>query len=261
MAGTSAPSQTSTSTPSQTGLYLYGITVADGMVCPLGGVRGAEVEAIVEGSLAVIVSRLNVGKVRPERANLAAHHRVLHEVAEQRPVLPVVFGTIADSEQAFRGVLRRNHDALAASLERLRGKIEMGLKVYWDVPNVFEYFVATYQELEAMRNRLFRSGRTPSVEEKVDLGELFVSLLRQARQRHTRRVKETLDACSAEVRVIDPGDERMIMKLACLVDQDGQGQWEEGIGQAALLFDDRYRFQYSGPWPPYNFADVDLELT
>ena len=53
---------------------------------------------------------------------------------------------------------------------------------------MFEYFVATHQELEAMRNRLFRPGRTPTVEEKVELGELFASLLQQARQRHTQRV-------------------------------------------------------------------------
>ena len=53
--------------------------------------------------------------------------------------------------------------------------------MYWDLPNVFEYFVASHQELEAMRDRLFRRGRTPSVEEKVELGELFVSLLQQAR--------------------------------------------------------------------------------
>ena len=109
-----------------------------------------------------MVSRIGAGKVRPQRANLAAHHRVLRDLAEQRPVLPVVFGTVAGGEEELRGLLRRNHDALAGLLERLRGKVEMGLKVYWDLPNVFEYFVATHQELEAMRDRLFRPGRTPT---------------------------------------------------------------------------------------------------
>ena len=50
------------------------------------------------------------------------------------------------------------------------------------------------------------------------------------------------------------------MKLACLVERDGQRQWEEGVRQAAWLFDDHYRFDYNGPWPPYNFADIDLRL-
>jgi hypothetical protein len=137
----------------------------------------------------------------------------------------------------------------------------MGLKVYWDLPNVFEYFVATHQELETMRDRLFRPGRVPTVEEKVELGERFVSLLRQARQRHAERVKESLAGCCVDVRSIDPGEERMILKLASLVERQKQGEWEEGVRRAALLFDDHYRFEYNGPWPPYNFADVDLTLT
>ena len=124
--------------------------------------------------------------------------------------------------------MRRNREALAGLLDRLRGKVEMGLKVYWDLPNVFEYFVATHQELESMRNRLFRPGRMPTVEEKVELGERFVSLLQQARQRHTRRVKEALAACCVEVRSIDPGEERMILKLACLVEKDRQGAMGRG---------------------------------
>ena len=178
--------------PSHAGVYLYGITTADGRAGAGHGVGGAEVETLVEGRLAAVVSRLAAGRVRPQRANLAAHHRVLHDLAEQWPVLPVVFGTVAADEEELRRLLQDNHDALVERLERLRGKVEMGLKIFWDLPNVFDYFVASHQELEAMRNRLFRPGRTPSVEEKVQLGELFVSLLQQARQRHTRRVREAL---------------------------------------------------------------------
>ena len=251
----------STLAPSQTVLYLYGITVADQLVCPLHGIGGAAVETVIEGRLAAVVSQLGPGKVRPQRANLATHHRILHDLAEERPVLPVVFGTLTGNDEELRRILRRNQDALASLLDRLRGKVEMGLKVYWDLPNVFEYFVATCQELEALRNRLFRPGRSPTVEEKIELGELFVSLLQQARDRHTQRVKEALAACCVEVRGIDPGEERMILKLACLVEKDRQAQWEAGVRQAALLFDDHYRFDYNGPWPPYNFADVDLNLT
>ena len=119
----------STLAPTRTGLYLYGITLADHVLFPLRGVGGADVELIVEGSLAAIVSQLGVDKVRPQRANLAAHHRILHDLAEQRPVLPVVFGTITGNDGELRRVLRRNQDTLARLLDRLRGKVEMGLKV------------------------------------------------------------------------------------------------------------------------------------
>ncbi len=255
------------SAPSRTGLYLYGITVADHAAYLRSGVGEADIETIVEGRLAAVVSPLAAGKVRPQRANLAAHHRILRDLAEEQPVLPVVFGTVTRGEEELRRVLRRNQDAFADLLDRLRGKVEMGLKVYWDLPNVFEYFVATHQELESMRNRLFGApgtpgrGRTPTLEEKVELGERFVSLLQQARARHARRVQEALAAYCVEVRGIDPGEERMVLKLACLVEKDRQAQWEEGVRLSATLFDDHYRFDYNGPWPAYNFVDVNLKWT
>jgi hypothetical protein len=242
----------------RTGWYLYGITVADPISYSRDGVGGAAVELIVEGPLAAVVSRLGAGKVRPQRANLAAHHHVLGDLAEGRPVLPAVFGTVSGSDAELRRVLRQNQVEFTRLLHRLRDKVEMGLKVYWDLPNVFEYFVATHQELEAMRDRLFRPGRVPTIEEKVELGERFVALLGQSRQRHAQRVKEALAGCCVEIRSIDPGEERMILKLASLVERDRQEQWEQGVKRAASLFDDHYRFEYNGPWPPYNFADVEL---
>ncbi|OHB66468.1 MAG: hypothetical protein A2V70_02740 [Planctomycetes bacterium RBG_13_63_9] len=245
----------------EAGLYLYGITVAQGTVpVEVPGIENAEVEQVVEGSLAAIVTRVTTQKIRPQRSNLAAHHHVLRDLTEQQPILPAAFGTIAGSEKQLREVLRRNHDVLIEQLKRLRGKVEMGLGVYWDTPNVFEFFVATHRELEQMRDRLFRPGKTPRFEEKVELGKLFESLLRDSRQRHTRQVIEALSPYCVEIRTIDPGEEKMIMKLACLVEESRRGQWEDGIEAVARHFDNHYGFKYTGPWAPHNFADIDLNL-
>jgi hypothetical protein len=249
----------SIATTPQTGLYLYGITVAGNAVSVHPpGVAGTRVEEIVEGRLAALTSRLAVQKVRPQRANLAAHHLVLSDLSNRQPVLPVVFGTIADGEEELRNFMRQNYDALLKKLTRLRGMVEMTLKVYWETANIFEFFVATHRELEEMRNRLFQPGRTPSIEEKIQLGKLFESISEQSRRRHTQRVIEALSPYCREIRSIDPNEERMIMKLACLVEKTHRQQWENGVEAAAHAFDNHYFFQYSGPWAPYNFAEIEL---
>ncbi len=245
----------------EAGLYLYGITVAQGAVpVEIPGIENAEVEQVVEGSLAAIVTRVTTPKIRPQRSNLAAHHHVLRDLTEQRPILPAAFGTIAGSEQQLREVLRRNRDVLVERLKRLRGKVEMGLGVYWETPNIFEFFVATHRELEQMRDRLFRPGKHPTFDEKVEMGKLFESLLQDSRQRHTRQVIEALSPYCVEIRTIDPGEEKMIMKLACLVDENRRQQWEDGIEVVARHFDNHYCFKYTGPWAPHHFADIDLNL-
>ena len=251
----------SITTIAPTELYLYGIALAGrtGPALP-PGVTGAGVESIVEGPLAALVTRLGARKIRPHRANLAAHHQVLRELAGRQPVLPVAFGTLADSEDRLREILRRNREVLSGRLRQLEGTVEMSLKVLWETANIFEFFVATHQELEQMRNRLFRPGRVPALEEKLAMGKLFASLVEESRGRHTKRVTEALAPYCLEIRALDCREERMVMKLACLVEKSRQARWEAGLEATARLFDHHYCFQYSGPWAPYNFAEVDLEL-
>jgi hypothetical protein len=245
----------------EAGLYLYGITLAPrALPAEVCGVENSGVEQIVEGSLAAIVTRVTVQRIRPQRSNLAAHHRVLGKLADQRPILPVAFGTVADGEEQLRQVLRSRQNLLLGQLNRLEGKIEMGLSVSWETPNIFEFFVATHQELEEMRNRLFRPGRTPTFDEKVELGKRFESLLHESRRRHTRQVIDALSPYCVEIRTIDPAGEKTIMKLACLVEGNRRRQWEDGIEAVARHFDHHYCFKYTGPWPPHNFADVELDL-
>lgn len=244
-------------------VYLYGITLAEWDAPEFaGGVAGTEVEQIVDGPLAAVVGRLRVGtgRIRPQRANLAAHHQVIRRLAERQPVLPIAFGTLAESEECLRDILRRNRVVLEGRLRRLEGTAEMAVKVFWETANIFELFVATHQELEQMRNRLFRPGRVPTMDEKLEVGRLFESLVQESRQRHTKRVTEAMTPYCVEVRALDCREERLIMKLACLIRKDRQRAWEEGVERAAQGFDNHYCFEYSGPWAPYNFAEIDLEL-
>ena len=242
------------------GIYLYGITDAEEAPPDLPGIDGGRIETIVEGGLAAVVTPVDRRRIRAQRSNLAAHNKLLQELTRRQTVLPCAFGTVAGGEDELREFLRANHDSLWRQLALLRGKVEMGLSVYWNTSNVFEFFVANNDGLRQMRDRVFRPGRGPSLDERIELGRMFESLLQQCRQQHTQQVIDALKPCCTEVRSVDAGQEQMIMKLVCLVPKEGQGRFEQGIQEAARAFDDRYCFKYSGPWAPFDFVDVALEL-
>lgn len=242
-------------------LYLYGITLArDSTRIDTPGVGQGEVERIVVGSLAAVVTRTGDRKPRPARSNLAAHNQILKDLTERQPVLPAVFGTVLRSERQLRDVLRRHHQTLFNRLVELQDKVEMSLKVYWETPNIFEFFVANHKELRNMRDRLFGGGRKPSMAQNIELGELFAGVLQQARDRHTERITKALAPYCTETRQVDAGGEKMIVKLACLVKRDAQQTWVDEVVAMSDRFNDNYRFEYGGPWIPYDFAGVELDL-
>ena len=136
--------------------------------------------------MAAVVSGLPSPKIRPQRANLAAHHAVLKCLMADTTPLPMAFGTIAASPDAIRRILIRNQHAFQEQLQRVGGKLEMGLRVAWDVPNIFEYFVNTHAELRLARDRLVGARHEFTQEEKIELGRMFDRLLHDDREGHTR---------------------------------------------------------------------------
>jgi hypothetical protein len=136
----------------------------------------------------------------------------------------------------------------------------MSLRVRWDVPNIFDYFVNTHAQLSALRDMLFRGGREPSQGDKVELGRLFEGILNTDRAAHTATVRRVLVPCCVEISEGELREERDIMNLACLVQRDLQNRFENAVLEAAKLFDDAFCFDFSGPWPPYTFTDVQLSM-
>jgi len=244
------------------GKYLYAIVPASGeRRYGFAGIDGADVYIIANGRLAAVVSDIPNEKIRPERRHLAAQQAVLKGLlAAAEAMLPMAFGIIADGPQAIQRILTRNHEAFLQQLQRVAGMVEMGLRVSWDVPNIFEYFVNTHEELRATRDRLLRPLRNPSQEDKIELGRLFDRLLNADRETYTEKVEEILSLYCQETKRNRCRHEGEVMSLACLVPRAAQDRFEEGVFEAAKLFDNNFAFDYNGPWAPHNFVELDLEL-
>jgi hypothetical protein len=240
--------------------YIYAIVASDEpRVYPLLGIEGRDVYTITDGRVAAVVSGLTSAKIRPERANLRAHQAVLKRLIEDTTPLPMAFGTIADSPQAIHRILIRNRRVFEQQITRVAGKVEMGLRVTLDVPNIFEYFVNTHTELRLARDRLMSARHEFSQEEKIELGRMFDRLLNEDREDNTSKMERVLAPLCVEFKANLCRNEKEVLNLACLVKRDAQEAFSAGVFAAANLFDNNFSFDYSGPWAPHNFVEIDLE--
>jgi hypothetical protein len=240
------------------GLFLYAIVPADSQWRHTALGIGGRSYLVCEGELAGVVSDVPSGPIRPERRHLAAHHQVLRTLQEETTVLPVAFGTISSGTQALRRVLRRHRDALLEQMARVAGKLEMGVKLFWDVENLFEYFTQVHPELGQLRDRVFGRPGGATRDAKIELGRRFAGQLEHDREQHTRRVTEALAPHCSDIKSNPLGSEEMVMDLACLVAKEQRNEFEQAVFALARMFDDHYGLRLAGPWPPHHFVKLEL---
>ncbi len=244
----------------ENGKYIYGFTRSNAIVnFATNGIDGKPIFTIFDNGVAAVVSDKPNGKLRPERKNLSAHNNVIKEVMKTATILPVSFGVVADNEASIKKILQLNHDSFTSQLKRLENKVEMGLRIAWDVENIFEFMVRKHRTLEIFRDAIFLKPTGATQEEKLELGRMFETILNEDRQRHTATVQSILKNYCCETKVNKPKDEKTVVKLACLVEKTKLEQFEKGVFAAAKRFDDNYAFDFNGPWAPHNFVDIKLK--
>lgn len=243
------------------GKYVYALSQnAGGRTYDIYGIDEQVVCAISQGSVSALVSDCSRQKIRPERAHLMAHKEVLRKLMLESTVLPMAFGTIADNLKAVRRMLTRGEETLLEKLKQVKGKVEMGLRVVWDVPNIFEYFIDNHTDLRAARDQVLGGNRVPRQAEKIELGALFERIMNEDREAHYAIIEEVLAPVCAEIKRSPSPKLNEVVKLSCLVERERQKQLEDAVFKAARLFDNNFVFDFNGPWAPHSFVEMDLQL-
>ena len=227
---------------------------------PATGINGTPVTIVSAGALSAVVSAMPSARVRPERANLTSHNQIQKNLMETHTVLPVAFGTIADSPGAVKTFLIENEKNFIGQLDTLDGKIEMGLRVRFDVLNVFEFFVRSYPELKALRDAVFGSEKEPDWEVKIELGRKFERLLERERNLCTVRIMEAISSACTDTKRNPPRNNHEVLNIACLIKRQDAKQLDHSVSEIADQFDEHYVFDMTGPWAPYNFVHLDLKI-
>lgn len=227
---------------------------------PILGVAGASLYAIAAAGLAAIVSDYPAATIRAERRHLAAVQAVHRVLQAQRDMLPVAFGTLAPSAEFVRSFLEGNAEALTARLDRLKGAVEMAVRLRLEAADPLAWVVAHSPELQHARDRAFSHRREPGYEERLRLGRLCEAALYRFRQSLSGQVVAVLKPACCEITELPVRDDCDVANIAALVPRDGVGAFEALVEAAAAEFEDAFTFNLTGPWPPHHFAQLELPI-
>ena len=252
--------------PSNTGTYIYCVARAqpferDSSPFATPGIGGQEqVRILTYDDLAAVVSDSPQDQYDISRENLLAHQRVLIQALTRSDVLPVSFGTVAASDQEVQEkLLEREADDLHRSLEHVRGRIELDLKVLWNEERLFSEIVAENEDIRALRDRL--AGQAPDAThyERIQLGERVAAALERKSAAEAAALLDALEPLAVETRVNKNLGDMMLLNAAFLVDRSQEQAFDTRVQSLGEAQAGRLIFQYVGPLPPYNFVDIELQ--
>lgn len=211
------------------------------------GVNSAPVMSYPSGDFAVIVSEFDRAIAKLDEKSVLEHARVVSYAFRTATVLPFRFGTIFDTEDAIRQAVRANRRTFCESVERLRGKSEMRIKL------------------------VVRDGSLRNNMEEIVLpdtvGREYLAKLREKASRERERQTKAR-ALSVQVhKLFNPLDEEvsckrvaadgMLLDIAHLIDSKSIEKYQNRYSTAIKQLKN-CEVVVTGPWPPYHFLPEKL---
>lgn len=197
------------------------------------------------------------------RDRVLAHQKVLVTLLGSYDLVPFKFCTLYVSEARVEEAMAQYYTALDKALGRVRGATEWGVKLYCDRETVAGWVQSSDEAVRSIREAIAHASQGAA----YFLGKKLTSALREA-------VDRAVDACVQEshrrlaqcardavVNPVQPGQEgEVVLNAAYLVDAPAEGVFRAALQGLEEIYAPRgFRYELTGPWPPYNFAVLEAE--
>ncbi|MBV8084256.1 MAG: GvpL/GvpF family gas vesicle protein [Chloroflexi bacterium] len=224
----------------------------------IGG-RGDEVYTIHHKSLAAVVSDTPLVVYDPTRENALRHEQVNETVMNDYTVIPMSFGTVFKRRDDVVAFLDGTFDALMDVLQKMRDKIELGLKVNWERDAIIREIEEENEEISRLKAEINRTSSSTYFA-RMQLGRLVDQALTKKSDEYVSEVYDHLRDTAVASRAGKPIGDKMILNAAFLVERDKANEFDTKVQEIARKYEGKLAFRYTGPWPPYNFVNIRLKL-
>ena len=235
-------------------MKLYAYCLAEGLdrlADSPSGISGATVSLLTIEDLGVLVSNSEMDAVPVTRENALVHAAVVRSVLDRTTPLPFRFGTLI-AEQQLRNYITARKEAIKTKLTHVRGCVEMNVKIIQQ----------SSKDQDARQTE-----HEPAVSRGP--GTAFLAQKRREIIGDERRaaqaaelstvVREILHGLIRDEQVVLRPSERLVLAAAHLVERAGVQPYRARMAEAFKQRPELH-FLVSGPWPPYSFANIELEF-
>jgi len=212
------------------------------------GVAGTAVQIAKFEDLSALVSVCRSDAFQVTRKNALAHHEVVRSITQQTTPLPARFGTLVTVQQ-LQNYVSTHRPAIKAKLAHVRGRAEMNVRM-----------IANKDPLQKSKNEDAPGPGTAFLLEKRK--EILSEEAEVAQKNQLSAwLREKLGDLIKEEKISVNSSETVILaKADHLIERVDVQEYRTRMAQAVEERPE-VRFMVSGPWPPYSFANIELEFS
>jgi len=209
---------------------------------------------------AMVAAEVPMKIYHPKKQNLLMHQGAVSRVMDQKDtVIPISFGNVFKSRDDVAALLENLYPQFETLFPAIKGKIELGLKVIGK-KEWLEEMVKENPQVEKMASAVKGKSESAAYYDRIQLGgmaqKLFASLQNEVKQEIFAPLEETAVSAKAN----DPSSEKMLLNASFLIDRDQEELFDQKVNEAHEKWKDKVEFNYSGPWPAYNFVNIRLKV-
>lgn len=252
------------------GRYLY--CIVEGLEkVNLGriGIEDNEVYTIPHKDLCAVVHDCPTEPYRSEDNEMVKGWIVKHQNVVDRAlerfgiVLPTGFDTIiecnetADPDEKVRNWLKEDYANLKAKMEKVRGKAEYGIQVFWNPKVMAETLTRKNQEIRQLSEEIKSKPRGVAYMYRQKLEGLLKKEMEKEADQYFKefygRIKPyTHDLHIEKTKETEDQNMQMLMNISCLLPKDASKKLGDELEKIEAM--EGFSVRYTGPWPPYSFV-------
>ncbi len=246
--------------------YVYCVVLGEVGDWELRGLDERPVRAICAAGITALVHDCPAVPYQGDDAErvkvwVLAHSDVVDAAWERTgTVLPMSFDRIVrpgdglDADEQVARWLTAEGDGFRATLERLRGKVELGVQLLWEPRVIAEGVAASDAEIQALQADVAGKSKGAAYFAQQKIERALRQALTARAEADYRRWFEQITALFPEVCVNElkkVPQRQMILNLSVLAPRERVAE----LGAVLTGFQsDGVEVRFTGPWPPYSFV-------
>jgi len=256
--------------------FIYAVIENDGESPPFaesrtGGIDGAPLEIVPYRDLAAVVSSIDASRFDTDlpakrmaalsgkassaqkeerlKADMLRYQQVnlfLLEHSGCSGMVPLRFGFTARDKEQVEEVLGRVYLQLRTLLNNLKGKVELVIQTYWDLPKIL-------LEIREAEDNPELVGA-----DRVEVGRMLFEGAEVRRKKFIEAIHNNLSPLAKDFSEGPRKAEAMILNRSYLVEREKEPLFDEAVNFLGTKYEGYLTFRYIGPLPAYSFVNVEL---